>query len=178
MAVPPEKDEKAICKHNDVIGSRSKRRYFNLDDIEAIKKVLPKPTFPNRFLQIYIRCCDDSHVGMAGYVITDALIFLVLDKTQELRLKKKGKVTDFIQKERPAVAGADATGIVAYGAGKGALDMSKELAFEELRRWEGQERTLKGMEALRLQVCIALASTLFPVPLSPRSRIVASDGAV
>ena len=64
--------------------------------------------------------------------VPDAFVFLLLKEAKELRLKRRGQVADLVEKERPALAGGYAAGIVPDGPGEGPLHVSEELALQKL----------------------------------------------
>src|SRR5664280_2243238 len=141
-----KKNQQAVCQGNNIIGPFPQRRDFNLNHIEPVIKFLPEATLPDRLLQVDVGGGDDSYIGMAGRIIPDAFVFLLLDESQELRLEGEGQIADFVKQQRSPVAHADPSGVVAHGAGKSPFDMSEQFTFQEFRR---QGRTGNNAERHR-----------------------------
>ncbi|MNV17133.1 hypothetical protein D3C71_1079160 [compost metagenome] len=109
------------------------------NDIQAIEQVFTETTVAHHVLKVEVGGRKDAHIGTAGHRITDALIFLVLNKTQQLRLQCQGKVADLVEKQRSAVSLVDSAQGAFAGAGEGAAAVAEEFAFHELG---GQRRAV------------------------------------
>ena len=71
-------------------------------------------------------------LGLARRRIAEPLVFPFLQESQQLRLQGKGQIADFVEKERPSLAGGDASGVVADRSGERAFHMTEQLAFQQL----------------------------------------------
>ena len=82
---------------------------------------------------------------------------LLLQHAQQLGLRARRQVGDFIQKQRPAVGLLDQAGAVGDRPGEGALGMAKELGLEQVI---GQRRAIDIAKA----------------PFAPRAELMQGAG--
>ncbi len=101
VVVPAVKGQQPLGKWGDVLRALPERWDLDRDDIQPVKEVFPEPALLDRILQVGVRGGDESDVGLAGDGVTDALVFPVLDKAEELRLKGERQVADLVQDESP-----------------------------------------------------------------------------
>ena len=134
VAAPAEEDHEALGQRDQVLRPLPQRGKRDLDHVEPVVEILPEPPLPKGLFQVDVRRRDDPHVGPARHIVAKALVLLVLDEPEELRLEGEGKIADLVQQKGPALAGADTAGIVADGAGEGPLGVAEQLAFQKLRR--------------------------------------------
>ncbi len=85
-------------------------------------------------VEIAIGGGDDAHVGVPRMALADALELLVLHEAQELGLQRRRQLGDLVEKQRSPRGGFDASGLIADGAGEGALGVTEELRGQELFR--------------------------------------------
>ena len=99
----------------------------------------------------------------------------LLQEAQELDLGGGRDLPDFVEEEGPLVRRGEVPGLPLGGAGEGALLVAEELALEQRL---GQRRAVHLDERAPRRGGSgsgwSRASWLLPVPLSPRSRTVAS----
>ena len=86
----PKKGKKPLCEMDDIVRSLTERRNLDLDHVQSVIQVLPEPVIPDGLLHIHVRGGDQSDIGLAGYVIAQALVFPFLDEPQELGLDGQG----------------------------------------------------------------------------------------
>src|SRR5204863_5593290 len=86
----------------------------------------------NLLFQIAIRRGDHADVGAACAVIAHAFVALLLKNPQQLDLNVQRNLADFIEKNRPALRGFEATRAILQRARERASDVAEEFAFEQL----------------------------------------------
>ena len=128
----PQLRKQTFSQARDIFAPLPQRRQIDLHDCDAIKQILAEFRGLHRFFKIHIGRGDQTHIGAPGLRIADALIFPVLNESQELGLQFQRQIANFIEEERAAVAGEDAAGVVADGSGEGAAGVAEEFAFEQL----------------------------------------------
>ena len=119
---------------DDIAGSMPERRDLDLDHIEPIVKILPKPVIPDGLIQIHVRGGNQADIGLAGDVVSQAFEFPFLDESQKLGLNGQGQIADFVQEQGSPLAQDDPAGVIPHGTGKGPLDVPEKLAFQKLPR--------------------------------------------
>src|SRR3954452_17531420 len=105
----------------DVACPLSQGRKCHWKHVQSVVKIRSELPFLNHLLQILICCCDDPHIHMNRMAATQSLELLLLESTQELRLKFKREVPDFVEKQRSAVRSLKPSDCLSDGAGKCAL---------------------------------------------------------
>ncbi len=131
MVAPAIKDEQSFGEDGYVLGTLSQRRNFDLDHGQPVKEVFSKSSFFDGRLQVDVGRRDNADIGLARQAVPDALIFFVLNETQQFRLKGKRQIADFVEEKRASLASGDSAGMVTNGARERPLGMPEQLAFQE-----------------------------------------------
>src|SRR5215469_15284417 len=84
--------------------------------------------------KVAIRCRDNTHIHMAGRVVTHTLILTFLEDPQQFWLKFEGNITDLIQKNRAIVGELESPRPVSRCSSIRAPNMTKEFAFKHVFR--------------------------------------------
>ena len=84
--------------------------------------------------QIAVGGGDDPHVYADGLGPPDPFKFAFLQKSQQLGLKLRGNIPDFIEKHRAAVGQFHLAFFQLQGAGKRSLFMAEKLALQQFLR--------------------------------------------
>src|SRR3990167_6273865 len=73
---------------------------WNMDRhyIQPVKQVFPKFPTAHCNLQVFVGCCQDTHINLNHLCSSYPLQLLFLQDTQEFRLSMRMHVSDFIQK--------------------------------------------------------------------------------
>ncbi len=79
----------------------------------------------------------NPNVGIQGADITNPFKSLFLKETQELELKVRGDLADFIQKQGTPFGGFNAANFPGYRSCKSAPYVTKEFTFQEMLRKGG-----------------------------------------
>ena len=102
-----------------------------VDDVEAVEKVLAEVSGGDHRLEIAIRGGNDAHVGVNRLIAAHALELALLKDSQQLDLRSRRNFADLVEKECPAVRLLEASLTLAIGSGVGAALVPKKLALEQ-----------------------------------------------
>ena len=107
-------------------------------------------------------------------VAADALDREVLDRPQQLGLRRQRQVGHFVEKQRAAVGVLELAAAAAHAGGRALLD-AEELRFEQrLDQRRAVDRRRTGPRGARLSSWIWRATSSLPVPDSPSISTVKS----
>ena len=134
VTLPAKEGKESLRYEVDIFGALPEWREHDWDHVQPVKEVFPEPALFYSLIQVGIGGGNNPDIGSSCRGITYALVLLVLKKTEELRLKRERKLTDFVQEKRPALAGCYASGVITDSSGKGSFHMSKELTLQKLGR--------------------------------------------
>ncbi len=148
-----------------------------MKNIEAIIEIIPKPALPHHFLQVAIGGGDDAHIHLLGPIAPYGFELPGLQNPENLGLDRQGEFADFIQKHGAPVGHQKASVFTNGGPGKGAPFMPEEFALQQGLGQGGAIDHHEGAGARGLFRWMAWATSSLPVPVSPRSSTVASEGA-
>ena len=98
-----ELPEEMLGQSRHVVEAFAQRRHANLDDLQAIEQVLAKRPFANGLLQRLIRRGDDAHVDLDLVVAADSLERMPFEHAQELRLRARRHLADFVEEDRAVI---------------------------------------------------------------------------
>src|SRR3984957_20372322 len=90
-----------------------------------------------------MRGCDHTDVHPDGLRTAQPLELALLKHSQQLGLQTEGHVADFIQEERAVIGVLETPDALSDGASEGALDVTKELGFEQTR---GKRPAVDGLQ--------------------------------
>src|SRR5215208_1091090 len=119
-----------LSQHRDVFDAIAQRRQPDLHCVETEEQVLPKTSVSNFRMQIGIGSRQQPHVYLLRLRRSNALKLAGFQHAQQLRLKIQRNVSDFVEKQRPAVCELEASNTIALRVGKRAAHVAKQLAFE------------------------------------------------
>ena len=86
-----------------------------------------------------MRCSDDAHIDPLVADAAQAPHGLLLQKLQQLDLKRRFHVADFVQEQGAAVGRFDQADLALPGVGESALLVAEEFGFEQ----GGRDRTAR-----------------------------------
>ena len=134
-------------------------------------------TLRYRLVQIAIGGGDDAHVDADGARAAQAQELTLLEHAQELRLRRRRHLGDFVEEQDAAGGQFDLARLRLLRAGKGAALEAEQLGLEELLRQrraiDRDERAAPRGERWWMN----RAMTSLPVPDSPCRHVVASVAA-
>ncbi len=86
----------------DVFGTIPQGWHHDGKDMEAVEQVLAKPAGFYAAHQVTIGRRHDSAIHLDGRSSSDGPYFAVLDRPQDLDLRRRRKFADIIEEQRPA----------------------------------------------------------------------------
>jgi hypothetical protein len=119
-------------KRGDVLFAVAKGRHLNWKQAQAVVQVFSESPNLHLAFQGTIGCRDDSNVDTSRPFFPDTLELSVLENAQKLCLERKWNFSDFIEEQGPAVGQLKTPHAVSDRTGECALDVTKELALEEV----------------------------------------------
>src|SRR5207253_9538493 len=104
----------------------------DLQDSYAVIKVFAEASLDHVCFQVLVGSCDYPDIDCQRLITADTFELFFLQYSQELGLGFERHVTDLIEKERAAVGGFELAFAARHRAGKSALLMAEQLAFNQL----------------------------------------------
>ena len=101
------------------------------EDIQAVVKIIAKPSLGNQCGEVVVGSRDDTHVHMQGSVSANPLEFLFLQDTQQFGLQLERQVAHFIEKQCASVREFEPADLLRQRPGKGTALVPEELRFEQ-----------------------------------------------
>ena len=104
-------------------------------NIQAVHQITAEQFFAGKLIDAFIGGGNNADIDGDDLVITNSSDLTFLEDPQQLGLGGKGNFTDLIQKQGSAVRLFKESHFAAFdAAGKGALHIAKELAFQQIFR--------------------------------------------
>ena len=122
------------CQIGDVLGAFAQGRHENRHHVESVVQILAKCPSIHRRFQIAVGGSDDSHVHPQGLAAADPLQFAFLQHPQQLGLKRRGNVADFVQEQSTAVRLLEAALTLVNRPRERAFLVSEQLRFQQIVR--------------------------------------------
>ena len=72
---------------------------MNGDDIQAIVKIFPKPSFVHLPLQLFVGCSYNSNIHLNNFTASHTLKALLFQNSQDFRLGFQAHIANFVQKK-------------------------------------------------------------------------------
>ena len=129
-------DEMAGQGH-DVLRPVAQRRNVDLHHVEPIEQILAKQPRGDLRLEVAVGRGKDAGVRAKVPVRADPRERAVVNHPQELGLKRRRQLRDFIEKDRPAVRLLEPADALLEGPGERSLFMAEKLALQEVLRNRG-----------------------------------------
>ncbi len=152
-------------QQGDVFPSLPQRRNANREHVQSVKQIAAKFAFCDHFLEVTVSGCNQPYIYFPGVDAAQTFEFAFLQSTQKLGLDLKGDITDFIKKQGALISKFQSLDFLADGAGKSALFMTKQFAFEQPGR---NSRTIEFHE------CTLLAPAV--IVNGPRNQFLSRTG--
>ena len=121
-------------EEGDVVATLPQRGQIDVEDVEPVVQVGAEAPRFHMLAQRTVRGRDHSHVHFDGLHAAHARELALLQHPQELHLRGLRNLGDLVQKKRPAIGQLEPAEPTLGGAGKGALLVAKQLAFEQALR--------------------------------------------
>jgi hypothetical protein len=110
-------------------------------DVEAVVEILAEVTAVDRCFEVAMRGGDQPYVKLERAAPADPLQLALLQNAQQLGLKGRRDVADFVKKERAAVGHFEAALARVDGAGEGALLVPEKFRLQQVL---GQRGTVEA----------------------------------
>src|SRR5918995_1180475 len=123
-----------LDQERDIGMPLSQRRQLNGNDVEPVVKILSEVPSIDLARQVLVGGRDHSGIDFDAASAADTLELALLKHAQELFLRGERQLPYFVQKDRSLVGELEATFALSDRAGKGALLVPEELAFQECLR--------------------------------------------
>jgi len=94
--------EKRLTQQQDIVGAVAEGRQRNVEDLQAIKKILAEGAALDRFPQVAIGGGDDADVGFESPSAAEPLEFALLEDAEEFGLGREAHLADFVEEEDAA----------------------------------------------------------------------------
>ena len=125
-------DEQVLCQFRNVGIAFAQWRQFEWHHGEAIKKILTKTAIFNHGGQVAMSCRNNADVDVVRAGGSEPLDFSLLNQAQQLHLRLKRKLADFVKEERATVSQLNFAGLIGNRASKGSAHVSKELGLNQV----------------------------------------------
>ena len=112
----------------------AKRRHGDRKDAEAVVQVAPEPPGLDLLAEVPVGGRDDPDVDANRPRRAEALELAVLQHAEQLRLRFRRQLADFVEEDRPAVGELEAPHLRRARVGERALLAAEQLAFDQRRR--------------------------------------------
>ena len=149
-----------------------------MDGVDPIVQVLTETTFAHQPLQVHVRGADQADIDRYGLRASHADHAAVLEGTQQLGLKVRRDVADFIKEQGATVSLLKLACMVGVSVCERAFYVAEEFTLEERLGDAPASTATMGFLFRRLMAWISRASTSLPVPFSPVISTEASVGAI
>ena len=124
--------EKKFGQAGDVFLVIAQRRNIDRHDIQAVVEVLAERAFFERRAQVAIRGGDQAHIHFDGARAAEPLEFALLQNAQQLHLRGRRHIADFVEKKRAFVGQFEFAGLAGCRAGERAFLVAEEFALEKI----------------------------------------------
>ncbi len=135
--------EEMFGQERNILAAFTEWRENERNDVDAIVEVFSELRFSNKVIKILVRRCHDADIDLDWLNPPDSCKFALLDDTQELRLRDRTQVTDFVQEQRSGVRQFKLSDASGCGIRERPFFVAEEFAFYERFR---QRRAVQGNE--------------------------------
>ena len=116
---------------------------MNVKHVQAEIKILPKFALGHGLFGVFVGGREHAHVHRRFHFAAQAPHFVVLEHAQQLRLRRRGHLADFVEQQRAAIGQLEAADAPLGRAGEGAALVAENFA---LHQRFGDRRTIDGDE--------------------------------
>ena len=163
---------KKLASAADVFLALAQRRHLDGDDVQAVVEVLAELAGRDHRRQVAVGRGDQPDVDLDGAGAAQPLEFVLLEHAQDLRLRVRAHVADFVEEQRAAVGLLEPADALLVGAGEGALLVAEQLRLEQVLLQRGAVHLDEVARGAVRVVWTAPAISSLPVPVSPRTSTV------
>src|SRR5258705_3754908 len=116
---------------------------MNAEHRQSVEKVFAEPSFGSRAFEIAIGGRDETNIGLQRRRAADSLVPALLEHAQELRLRRRGELAHFVEKQWAASRKLEPTALQLVRTGKGPALVPEQLGLDQGFR---QRRTVERDE--------------------------------
>jgi hypothetical protein len=120
--------------------------------VQAIVEVASKFTALHHAFEVLVSCGHEAHVDAMGAPASEALEFLFLQNTEELRLQCQGDIPYFIKKQSSFVGQLETANLLCDRSCKSASLVAEEFALEQVEGNRGTVELDQGLAAAGTRV--------------------------
>jgi len=166
--------KKVLAEQRYVFTALAQRRYVDPDDVQTEIEILPETTRRDVGSEVAIRGGDHPNVNLDRPRPAKPLELTLLQNAQELSLKRKRQLADFIEEDESTIGDFEFAFLLRDRPSEGSAFVAEQFALEEPSARAAQFMATNGRRARVLLRCTARAANSFPVPVSPVMSTVVS----
>ena len=122
--------EEMLAEERNVLGALPQGRHPQRDRIDAEIEVFAQLAVAQRRIQVDVRRTDEPEVDADDAVAADGAVFAFLDDAQELGLKIRRHLADFVEEQRAPLRHLEQPFLVGLRTGEGALLVSEQFRLD------------------------------------------------
>jgi hypothetical protein len=105
----------------NIIRAISQRRQYYWENIQTVVQIAAEAPFRNHLPQISIGRSDKPHIDADGASAAQALEFLLLQYSQQLRLQLQWDIAHLVKEKSSLMRQLETADLLRYSAGEGTL---------------------------------------------------------
>ena len=134
VVVAAEQVGEVLDQRRDVLAAIAQRRHADRDHAEAEVEILAERALLDLLLEVLVGRGDDADVDLDRPRRSEALDFALLQHAQDLGLRLRAHVADFVEEDRAAVGLLELADLLLGRAGERALLVAEQLRLDQLLR--------------------------------------------
>ena len=123
--------EEVLGEQRDVVTALAQRRQVERDDVQAVVEIAAEVSGANLLVEVAVRRRDDARVDRNRLGRADGNHFALLQHAEQLDLRRRRRLADFVEEERALRRRAEEAELVADRAGERSLHVTEQLALEQ-----------------------------------------------
>ena len=123
--------QNVLHEQGDVFFVIAKRRQVKMKNVQPEVEILPQLAVADGLLGIFVRCRNHAHVHGRFRFASQAAHLAVFEHAQELGLRGRGHLADFVEQKRSAVGQFEAADAALGRAGEGTALVTEDFAVHQ-----------------------------------------------
>ncbi len=123
--------EQGLHQRGQVFLVIAQRRQLNVEDIQAIEKIIAQVSLGDRLLGNFVGRGQHANIDGGFALAAQAAQLAVFQHAQQLGLRGNRHLADLVQQQRAALSQLEAADAAFQRAGERALFVSEDLAFDQ-----------------------------------------------
>ena len=120
-----------ISEEQDIVAPFAQGRQMDAKHRKSVVKILAEPAIGHGTFKVAIGGRNETDVGLQRRRAADTLVPPLLQHAQELRLRRRGKLADLVEKQRATRCGLEAATLQLVSTGKGTTFVTEQLGLDE-----------------------------------------------